>query len=181
MFSKTTTLNRKLIQKKDRWSMKTLNTATWHEQEMKLCLEFNYHYSQKKSPKSHMFIFQYRLIYILLMLCSSYNRALLGIDVEYKWSSHTNQKENTILWKQLAYQFENKWEPSKPSHCKNIHVCDTSTSHLVIEESQRNSKFPMIISEKLWCLPQMLKQFLLPPSKFCSDWQTKSFWIMYFS
>lgn len=62
--------------------MKTLNTAMWHEQEMKLCLEFNYHYSQKKPPKSHMFIFQYRLIYILLMLRSSYNRALLGIDVK---------------------------------------------------------------------------------------------------
>lgn len=28
--------------------MKTLNTALWHEQEMKLWLKFNYHYAQEK-------------------------------------------------------------------------------------------------------------------------------------
>lgn len=34
--------------------MKTLNTAMWHEQKMKLCLKFNYHNSQnKKIPHTH--------------------------------------------------------------------------------------------------------------------------------
>lgn len=28
--------------------MKTRDTSTWYEQEMKLCLKFNYHYSKKK-------------------------------------------------------------------------------------------------------------------------------------
>lgn len=35
--------------------MKTRNTATWYEQEMKLCLKFNYPYLKKKKkiPDAH--------------------------------------------------------------------------------------------------------------------------------
>lgn len=65
--------------------MKTFNTAVWHEQEMKLCLKFNYHYSPKnpnQTKKSHMLIFQWHSIYLLLMRHSSYNRAFLGTDVK---------------------------------------------------------------------------------------------------
>lgn len=32
--------------------MKTLNTALWHEQEMKLWLKFNYHYAQEKKKNT---------------------------------------------------------------------------------------------------------------------------------
>lgn len=49
-----------------------LNTAMWHEQEMKLGLKFNYHYSHKKKKRHqpHMLIFQWHLSYIPQMLLS---------------------------------------------------------------------------------------------------------------
>jgi len=120
--------------------MKTLNTAMWHEQEMKLCLKFNYHYSQKK--KSHMLIFQWHLIYILPMVCSSYNRAPLGIAAKSINEVAIQVKRKMQYYRSNGHILKTNENPASHPTAKTFR-CDTSTSHLHTEESQRNSKFPM--------------------------------------
>lgn len=173
MFSRKTTLNRKLIKKRSDRAWKHL---------ILLCgmsRKWNFGWNLiitmlKKKKKSHRLIFQWHLIYTLLMLHSSYNRALLGVEA---------QRINKVaiqIKREMQYYRSNwhiNWKTNEnparyPTAKTFIYTIWISTSHLCIEESQRNSKLLIIINaDKLWCLLKMLKQFLLP-SKFCTDWET---------
>lgn len=102
-----------------------------------------------------------------------------GEQMLCKWSSRTNTKKNAVLGKQLRYQFENKPEPSRPFHCKYIHISYIFTSYLHIQESQRNPNSPGLLSDMIVMSTQNVKELLLHWSKLCMNWQRDHSWTQF--